>query len=192
MKNSIKIAALLVAIMGSSFALMAQSTKTTAANGVVYSVGVESGFSLGSAKDLHKWSLGGSIGAEIPVIDQFFATINTGYQNNFGQKNVMGTGLTATDDHLIPVKAGLKYFPVGILYIQGEAGAIFSLNKKDAGYTKTAAFLYTPTIGVMLPLGSSSYLDAGVQYEGSTRFNAYDNSKENMLGVHVAYAFSIK
>src|SRR5882757_5298442 len=117
MKNSIKTAALLVAIMGSSFASKAQSTKTTASNGIIYSVGVESGLSLGSAKDLHKWSLGGSIGAEIPVADQFYATINTGYQNNFGKKNIFGTSLTGTDDHLLPVKAGLKYFPVGVLYI---------------------------------------------------------------------------
>jgi hypothetical protein len=100
--------------------------------------------------------------------------------------------LTAADDHLIPVKAGLKYFPIALLYIQGEAGALFSLNKKDAGYTKSTAFLYTPTIGVMLPLGSGSFLDAGVQYEGSTKFNDFQSSKENMIGVHVAYAFSIK
>ncbi|MDP9076128.1 MAG: hypothetical protein M3O71_01790 [Bacteroidota bacterium] len=192
MKTTIKIAALLVAIMGSTLASKAQTTKTTASNGIIYSVGVESSLALGSAKDLHKWSLGGSVGADIPVAEQFYATINTGYQNNFGQKNVLGTGYTATDDHLIPVKAGLKYFPVGILYVQGEAGALFSLNKKDAAYTKSTAFLYSPTIGVMLPLNSGSYLDAGVQYEGSTKFNDFQNSKENMIGVHVAYAFSIK
>jgi hypothetical protein len=53
-----------------------------------------------------------SVGADIPVADKLFATINAGYQNNFGKKNVLGTGLTAADDHLLPVKAGLKYFPV--------------------------------------------------------------------------------
>jgi hypothetical protein len=192
MKATIKIAALVVAIMGSTVATKAQTSKTTTSNGIIYSIGVESGLSLGSAKDLHKWSLGGSIGADIPVADQFYATISTGYQNNFGQKNVLGTGLTAADDHLIPVKAGLKYFPVGIIYVQGEAGALFSLNKKDAGYTKSTAFLYTPTIGVMLPLRSGSFIDASVQYEGSTKFNDFRSSKENMIGVHVAYAFSIK
>lgn len=192
MKTSIKIAALVVAIMGSSVASKAQTVKTKTSTGIIYSVGAETGLALGDAKDLHKWSLGGSIGADIPVADQFYATINAGYQNNFGKKNVFGTGIAAIDDHLLPVKAGLKYFAAGPLYIQGEAGAIFSLNKADAGYTKTTAFLYTPTIGVLLPLGGSSYLDAGVQYEGSTKFNSFDYSKENILGVHVAYAFSIK
>ncbi|OCX52113.1 hypothetical protein BEL04_11495 [Mucilaginibacter sp. PPCGB 2223] len=192
MKNSIKIAALLVAIMGSSLASKAQSNKTGNANGVILNVAAESGISLGDARDLHKWGLGGSIGIDIPVANQLFATANAGYQNNFGIKNVAGTGLTATNDHLLPVKAGLKYFPVSILYIQGEAGAIFSLNKDDAGYAKNTAFLYTPTIGVQLPLSRSSYLDAGIQYKGSTKFNNYDNSRENMLGLHVAYAFSVK
>jgi hypothetical protein len=149
MKTSIKIAALLVAIMGSTLASKAQTTKTSASNGIIYNVGVESGLALGSSEDLHKWSLGGSVG-------------------------------------------GLKYFPIALLYIQGEAGALFSLNKKDAGYTKSTAFLYTPTIGVMLPLSSGSFLDAGVQYEGCTKFNDFQSSKENMIGVHVAYAFSIK
>jgi hypothetical protein len=178
MKTSIKTAALIVAVMGDTLASKAQTTKTFTSNGIIYSLCVESGLVLGSAKDLHKWNLGGSVGAEIPVAEQFFATINTGYQNNFGQKNVLGTGLTAADDHLIPVKAGLKYFPIAPLYIQGEAGALFSLNKKDAGYTKSTAFLYTPTIGVMLPLGSGSFLVAGVQYEGSTKFNDFQGSKE--------------
>jgi hypothetical protein len=192
MKTSIKTAALLAAIMGSTLASKAQTTKTTAVNGIIYSVGAESGLELGAAKDLHKWSLSGSIGADIPVAEQFYATINAGYQNNFGKKNLFGTGFTAVDDQLLPVKAGLKYFAAGPFYIQAEAGAIFSLNKADAGYTKTAAFLYTPTIGVRLPLGGSSYLDTGVQYEGATKLNSFDYSKESILGIHVAYAFSIK
>lgn len=191
MKTTIKIAAFLAAIMGSTFASKAQSTKTTAPNGIIYSVGIESGLALGSSRDLHKWSLGGSVGADIPVADRLYATINTGYQNNFGKKNVYGTSYTAADDHLIPVKAGLKYFPISGLYIQGEAGAAFSLNKKEAGYTKSAAFLYTPTIGFLLPVGKNNYLDAGIQYEGSTKFNAFENSKESMLGLHIAYAFSL-
>jgi hypothetical protein len=50
MKTSIKIAALLVAIMGSTLASKAQTTKTSASNGIIYSLGVESGLAQGRPK----------------------------------------------------------------------------------------------------------------------------------------------
>ena len=192
MKKAIKIAALIVAIGGSSLASKAQTTQTTSSIGVILKLGAESGLAFGSSKELHKWSLGGFVGVDIPVTNQLFAVVNAGYQNNFGVKNIAGTGIDAPDDHLLPAKAGLKFFPVKFLYVQGEAGAIFALNKQDAGYTKTAVFAYTPSVGVLLPLGSSSFLDAGLIYKGSTKFNDYDSSKENTLGVRIAYAFAIK
>jgi len=193
MKNSIKTVALLAAIMGATFAAKAQTSTTTASNGVIYSVGAESGIAVGKFKDAYKWNLGGSVQADIPVASQFYATINAGYQNYFGKNNIYGTTFSPTDIHLIPVKAGLKFFPVKDLYIQGEAGAAFVLNKSDVGYDKAAAFIYAPTIGVQLPLNGSSYIDAGVRYEASTKFTSgVDNSKTNILGLRVAYAFSVK
>jgi len=48
-------------------------------------------------------------------------------------------------------------------------------------------------LGYQFPLGGKSYLDAGVRYEASTKFNsAIDNSKVNFFGLRVAYAFDTK
>jgi hypothetical protein len=44
---------------------------------------------------------------------------------------------------------------VSNIYVQGEAGAGFLLNKKDLGYTKSTAFIYAPQVGVLLPLNAS-------------------------------------
>lgn len=39
---------------------------------------------------------------------------------------------------MIPIKGGLKYFPLKYLYVQGEAGASFITNKSALGINKIA------------------------------------------------------
>ena len=199
MKNSIKISILLSALFGITIAARAQTTtgaaapSTSSSGGTILSIGADGGFSIGKFKDNSKWNLGGSLQADIPVADNIYFTANAGYDNFFGKKNVDGTGLNAPAIHLLPVKAGIKYFPIGLLYIQGDAGAAFALNKSKVDYDKTAAFIYVPQVGVQLPLGGKSYIDAGVYYEASTKFTTGDDdSKINFLGARIAYAFSVK
>jgi hypothetical protein len=136
----------------------------------------------------YNWNLGGSVQADIPVVsNQLFVTVNAGYDNFFG-KTI--DGVSATNIQLLPVKAGLKFFPVSNFYIQGEAGAEFDLNKSDVGFNNTAAFVYAPQIGYQFQLGGNNYIDAGVRYEASTKFNSnIDDSKVNFVGLRVAYGF---
>ena len=90
----------------------------------------------------------------------------------------------------MPVKAGLKYFAVDNFYVQGEAGAAFVLNKTKIGADNSAAFIYAPQIGYQFALGGSSFLDAGVRYEASTKLNSNVNdSKVNFVALRVAYGF---
>jgi len=200
MKSTFKISALVLAFAGLTYGAKAQtnptsSTKTTTtSSGVILSVGVDAGIPTGKLSDSYNWNLGGSVQADIPVLqNQLFVTVNAGYNNIFGKNNIDGTGLDATNIQLLPVKAGLKFFPVSHLYIQGEAGAAFALNKSDLNFDNSAAFIYAPQVGVQFPLGGKSYIDAGVRYEGSTKFNsAIDDSKVNFVGLRVAYAFDTK
>ena len=192
MKSLIKTVPLLVAIMGGTLTVKAQTaTKPTAGpSGIIFSIGADGGVTTGSFRDSHKSMVGGSIEADIPVADKFYFTANTGYNQFFGVDNVFGTGIKAPDINIIPVKAGLKYFAVDKFYIQGEAGAAFALNKADVGFDKSAAFIYAPQIGYQFPLGGKSYLDAGVRYEASTKFvSNIDDSKVNFFGLRVAYGF---
>jgi hypothetical protein len=200
MKSTFKISALVLAFAGLAFGAKAQTTSTsttkstTSSNGVILSVGVDAGIPTGNLSNSYNWNLGGSIQADIPVIQhQLFVTVNAGYDNVFGKKNLDGTGIDATNIQLLPVKAGLKFFPVAGFYIQGEAGAAFSLNKSDLNFNNSAAFLYAPQIGYQFALGGKSYLDAGVRYEATTKFNSnVDDSKVNFFGLRVAYAFDTK
>ena len=200
MKNLFKVSALALAFAGLSFGAKAQTstpttpstTSTTTKSGIRYSIGVDAGIPLGDFKDNYKWNLGGSVQADIPVVsNQLFVTVNAGYNNIFGKKDIGGVqGLDATDFHLIPVKAGLKYFPISNFYVQGEAGAAFLLNKSDVGANKSTAFVYAPQIGVQFPVSASSFIDAGVRYEATTKYaTGVDASKVNFIGLRVAYGF---
>ncbi|MBS1522179.1 MAG: hypothetical protein JST50_14350 [Bacteroidetes bacterium] len=201
MKTTFKISALVLAFAGFALGAKAQTTSTTTTktsstgpNGVVLSIGADAGIPTGNLNNTYNWNIGGSVQADIPVLPhQLFVTVNAGYNSIQGKKNIDGTGLDATNIQLLPVKAGLKYFPVSHFYVQGEAGAAFALNKSDVGFDKSAAFLYAPQIGYQFPLGGKSYLDAGVRWEGTTKFNsAIDDSKVNFFGLRVAYAFDTK
>jgi hypothetical protein len=198
MKSTLKISALILAFAGFTLGAKAQTTtsttkSSTSSNGVVLSVGVDAGIPAGNLSNGYNWNIGGSVQADIPVAKQLFVTVNAGYNSIQGKDNAYGTDLKATNIQLLPVKAGLKYFLVPNFYVQGEAGAAFLLNKSDLGDNKSAAFVYAPQIGVQFPLGGKSFIDAGVRYEASTKFNSeVDDSKVNFFGLRVAYAFDTK
>ena len=197
MKNSFKFSALVLALAGLSLGASAQSTTpvsgsttTTTSNGVRFSIGVDAGIPTGSLSNMYNWNIGGSVQADIPVASQLFVTVNAGYDNIFGKKNLSGTNLSVQNIELLPVKAGLKFFPVSNFYIQGEAGASFALNKTKVGFDNAAAFVYAPQVGYQFQLGGQNYIDAGVRYEGSTKFNSnIDNSKVNFVALRLAYGF---
>jgi hypothetical protein len=196
MKSTLKISALVLAFAGLTSGAFAQtsSTKTTTSDGVILSVGVDAGIPTGNLSNGYNWNIGGSVQADIPVLpQQLFVTINAGYNSIQGKDNAYGTGFTATNIQLLPVKAGLKFFPVSHFYIQGEAGAAFALNKSDLGFDNTAAFIYAPQIGYQFAVGGRNFIDAGVRYEGSTKFNSGDdNSQLNFFALRLAYAFGTK
>jgi hypothetical protein len=200
--KSLKTTALVLALAAFTFGAKAQSTTTTTpTTGPRLSIGVDAGIPTGGLSDGYNWNLGGSAQLELPIAKQLFFTINGGYNNIFGKKDATFSVVTpnssttvkadVTDIHLLPVKAGLKFFPVSNFYVQGEAGAGFLLNKKDLGYNKSTAFIYAPQVGVLLPLNAKSNLDLGVRYEGSTKYADADGSTINFVGLHVAYSFNL-
>ena len=143
MKTLFKISAIALVVSAISFGAKAQTTSQnpSSSSSVRYSVGVDAGLPTGDFSDTHNWSLGGSLQADIPVAKQLFVTVNAGYNNIFG-KTINGTSLKYTDVQLIPAKAGLKYFPIQNVYVQGEAGAAFLVNKSDLAANNSAAFVY--------------------------------------------------
>jgi len=193
MKSTFKITALVLAFAGLTFSAKAQSNPTsTKTTGIRYSIGADAGIPTGNLSDSYNWNLGGSLQVDIPVAKQLFVTVNAGYNNLFA-KDVTVAGITGKGANLqlLPVKAGLKYFPAGNFYVQGEAGASFLLNKSDfTGVDNSTVFTYAPQVGYQFPLGGSSFLDAGVRFENTTKLNSnIDDSKLHFVSLRVAYGF---
>lgn len=189
MKTTFKISALVLAFAALSFGAKAQTTttSTTTNSGVRLSIGVDAGIPVGDFNKTHNFNLGGSVQADIPVVKSLFVTVNAGYDNFFG-KTI--NGVDVNNINLIPVKAGLKYFLIPSLYVQGEAGASFLTNKDQLGATKSAAFVYAPQVGVLLPVGGKSFIDAGVRFESNSAF-VNNGSQLNFIGLRLAYAFGL-
>ncbi|KQS36205.1 hypothetical protein [Pedobacter sp. Leaf194] len=177
--NFLSLTIIFILIASRSFA------QTPREGGVRYSVGADVGLPIGTFSDTYKWSLGGSVQADIPIAgNQLYVTINAGYNNVFADKSLSAF---VDDVHLIPVKAGLKYFAVSNFYVQGEAGVSFLLDRDNE---KSASFVYAPQVGYLIPLGGKSYLDTGVRFEGNSKFSE-NGSSNNVLALRVAYAFPI-
>ena len=204
MKSTLKISALVLAFAGLTLGAKAQTaTKTTtsttsSSNVVILSIGADAGIPTGNLSNAYNFTIGGSVQADIPVAQNLFVTVNAGYNSIQGKNNytiITPNGQVSgdvTNIQLLPVKAGLKYFVVPHLYVQGEAGAAFLLNKSDLGFDKSAAFVYAPQVGYQFPVGGKSFIDAGVRFESSTKFvTGVDDSKVNFFGLRVAYAFGL-
>ncbi|MVN20131.1 outer membrane beta-barrel protein [Mucilaginibacter arboris] len=197
MKNLFKFSILSLAIAGLSYSAQAQNTTTSTpstrtSKAVRFSIGPDAGFPVGSLSNTHNWNLGGSIQADFPVATGLDVTANAGFNNFFGKDYKIGPiDAKYNDINLIPVKVGLKYFPVENFYVQGEAGASFIANKNNIGANQSAAFTYAPQIGVLFPVGDKNYIDAGIRYESNTKFTTNGNSN-NFFGIRVAYAFDLK
>lgn len=191
MKN-LKITAIVLALAGFTLGAKAQSNPTSSkTTGIRYSVGVDAGLPTGNLSDAYNWNLGGSLQADIPVASQLFVTVNAGYNNFFG-KDVTVAGVTVSNPNiqLLPVKAGLKFFPVSNFYVQGEAGATFLLNKSDIAANNSTVFTYAPQIGYQFSLAGNSFLDAGVRFENTTKLNNnFDDYKLHFVSLRLAYGF---
>ena len=195
MKTSIKLSVITLSLLSVlSLTVKAQdttpaantTTTTTYGSGIRLSAGVEAGLPVGKLKNGYNWNLGGSLQADFPIIkDQLYATLNAGFNNIYADNST-----TLPNIQLIPVKAGLKYFFVKNVYVQGEAGAAFIANKSDLNTTKTASFVYAPQVGVLFNVGGKNYIDAGVRFESNSDFYTNGNTS-NFIGLRVAYAFSL-
>lgn len=190
MKKSIKICVGAIALF--SFFSLRSVAQTSASKTESYgstirlSVGADGGIPVGSLRTGYNANVGGSLQADFPILkDQLYATLNAGYNNIFARNRY-----NIPDIHLIPVKAGLKYFIIKQVYIQGEAGVSFLTNKNDLGTDKSAVFVYAPQAGVLLNVGGKNYIDAGFRFESNQKF--FDGGRTaNFLALRVAYAFNL-
>lgn len=195
MKTTRKIGVVTALLVSLAFTSQAQTSATggtpspTASNKEFrLSAGPEFGLPLGDFNTAYSWTFGGSVQADIPIVPNFYVTVNAGYEDAFVRTSeIQGRNL-----QLIPLKAGLKYFFIdNLVYVQGQAGATFLGNKTDVGADKSAAFVYTPQVGVLVKLAPKNYLDAGVYFQQTQSFWNGGSGNLNQLGIRLAYTLGM-
>jgi len=157
------------------------------------SVGPEFGLPIGNFSSSYSWIFGGSIQADIPIVNNLYAVVNLGYDDAF-VKTHPEADFPSRNLQLIPAKGGLKYFVFSdLIYVQATAGVTFLGNHSDAEASKTSSFTYSPQVGVLIKLAPKSYIDAGFYYQQYTSnfWNSGSAGTLNSLGLRLAYSFGL-
>lgn len=132
-------------------------------------IGVDVGSTL---KSPTRMTLGADLRLQQSFGQGLSGILTTGYYEFLkANKNDEGFGI-------IPLKAGLKYFPAKNVYIAAEAGVGFG-TKKGAG----TSFVYSPSFGLAFGDG----FDVSLKYENFTDYNGY----AQQLALRFAYGFKL-
>ena len=147
------------------------TSKAQKGNPLRFGIGINGGSTL---KDPTQFTLGADARVQIPLGNSFSAIGTTGYYHFFKNEDKgipEGVGV-------VPVKVGLKYFPVKNVYVAGEAGVGF-FTKGD----NNTSFVYSPSVGLAFANG----LDISLKYEDFTKYEGY----ASQLALRLAYGFKL-
>ena len=136
------------------------------------------GFNAGlPLDDNYRIALGGDLRLQKDFFSNISATLSAGY-THFSYTDELQTLTGKNGIGYIPVKAGIKIFPVEHLYISGEVGAAFGAEKNQG-----TALVYAPGVG----FGFNNGLDLGLRYEGFAK----DGNNLGQVALRLAYGFNL-
>ena len=178
MKKSTKFLASAVAAVAMFIGASDANAQTTVNDGDSKALRLGVGLSVGiPTNDAYNLALGGDVRLQKDFFSNISGTLSAGY-TNFSIKNDVALPNGDKGIGFIPVKVGIKIFPVSRFYISGEVGAGFGTDKGQG-----TALVYAPGIGV----GTNTGIDLGLRYEGF----AYNNTNLNQVALRIAYGFEL-
>lgn len=190
MRYSIKILILAVPL---SINFLAKA-QTNYLNKAQFSIGIDAGIPTGKLANTYNFMLGGFVQEAIPLAKVLQVTINVSYNKFKGKSNVdeqlQDVPLFDYPDiDLLAAKGGLKYYLLPIVYLQADAGIAVVLNGPQSSYEIAQAFIYSPKIGVALPVSSRSNVDIALRYEATNNFGYSSRGNISSLSIGIAYGF---
>ena len=176
MKNSTKLVASAVAAVAMFIGTNQASAQTSSGDSQALRLGVGVSAGLPTNND-YNIALGGDLRLQKDFFSNISGTLSAGY-TNFSLKDAAKDGVRPNSIGYIPVKAGIKIFPVERFYISGEVGAGFGTDKGQG-----TALVYAPGVG----LGFNNGVDLGVRYEGF----AQNGNNLGQVALRLAYGFNL-
>jgi hypothetical protein len=85
--------------------------------------------------------------------------------------------------NFIPVKAGLRYYFVSVIYAEGELGEAIKTNNNSYN-----SFIYSGGIGLNIPINHHNAIDLGTRYERGYKNYDYDY-RMSEFAVRLAYKY---
>jgi hypothetical protein len=171
--NTIKFLTTVAATVALLFSVNA-SAQTQEPAGDSHDTRLGLGLSVGlPTNDAYNIAVGGDLRLQKDFYSNVSGLLSLGY-TNFSIKDDLGGGSVG----FIPLKVGVKVFPIQRFYVSGELGAAFGT---DDG--QETAFVYAPGIGI----GFNNGLDLGLRYEGIS----VNNSNLGQVALRLAYGFNL-
>lgn len=176
MKKSTKFIASAVAAVAMLIGTSQANAQTS--DGDSKAVRLGAGLSLGlPTNDNYNIAVGGDLRLQKDFFSNVSGMLSAGY-TNFSVKDDSKAALGYNSLGYIPVKVGIKVFPIQRFYISGEVGAGFGTDKGQG-----TALVYAPGIGI----GTNTGVDLGLRYEGF----AQDGNNLGQVALRIAYGFNL-
>ncbi len=139
--------------------------------------------------DSHDTRLGIGLSLGLPTNDAFNIAVGGDlrlqkdfYSNVSGLLSLGYTNFSVKDDGgsigYVPLKVGVKIFPVARFYFSGEVGAAFGTDDGQG-----TALVYAPGVG----LGFNNGIDLGLRYEGFSQ----NGGNLGQVALRIAYGFNL-
>lgn len=173
--KSLLTAAVAAVVMFTGLTSAQAQTVDTDSRATRFGIGLSAGLPTTNGYD---FAFGADLRLQKDFVSNVSGTLSAGY-NSFSLED----GLAEENLGYIPVKVGLKVFPVQRFYISGEVGAAFGTDEGS-----NTAFVYAPGIGV----GTNTGIDIGLRYEGMTgNVDRLGLKNPGQVALRIAYGFGL-
>lgn len=187
MKNSGYLFVLFLILVLSKLSVARAQQDSSRQNPGYIHLGTHLALPLGNMIGQYKLLLGGAIQVDFPVKQRVvFLTVNAAYQELIRENKVSSN---LKNPKILPLKVGVKFFPVEQFYLQADLGASLVLNKMFASFDRTAVLVFSNELGYRISIPGGNVAEAGLVFHRNAAFNV-NGSSHSFFGIKLSFGFA--